>query len=151
MINKKKRFNAIKRVASKDKLRPAIMGYGLFGEYKGVTDSYHAIMIKQSDMPIPLSTEYPNLMQYFNYNHNINNGEELTLDINDLKEFIKANKGNKMALYKMGNSNYQARFIKNIIDIIGTDCKIYYQGGIQPLYFVNDVNEMGLVLPVIDY
>jgi hypothetical protein len=177
-MNKKTRLNAIKRVASKKThTNPVLTGYGIFGEYKCVTDSYHAIMIKEENIPLPLVitndeikqygidikkyhdehgvgsiiyAKYPSvIMNYFNGNFDRNN--ELTIDYDDLKEFIKNHKGREMALYKLGGSQYQAKFLKNMLDIIGKDSKIYYQGELQPLYFENEDKELGLVLPVRTY
>lgn len=172
----KTRIDAIKRVASKMQDRPALTGYGMFGEYKGVTDSYHAILIKQDEMPLPLvatksdleslgidykeymekhgSTSlingtYPNLMNVMTFNFDKSN--ELTLDVNDLLSFIKLNKKDDKALYKLGECYYQAKFIKNVIDVLGKDAKIYFQGELKPLYFINKDDEIGLVLPVKKY
>lgn len=156
----KTRVNAIKNIASKDECRRSLQGYGIFGEYKGVTDSYHAIMIKQDEMPLPLvacdsdlekygNAVYPNLNACMSFDYSKEN--ELTLDINDLMGFIKTNTKDKKALYKLGECFYNARYIKNVIDVIGQKCKIYFQGEYKPLYFVNDENEIGLVLPVKTY
>ena len=172
----KTRIDAIKRVASKMQDRPSLTGYGMFGEYKGVTDSYHAILIKQDEMPLPLvatksdleslgidykeymekhgSTSlingtYPNLMNVMTFDFDKSN--ELTLDVNDLLSFIKLNKKDDKALYKLGECYYQAKFIKNVIDVLGKDAKIYFQGELKPLYFINKDDEIGLVLPVKKY
>ena len=172
----KTRIDAIKRVASKMQDRPALTGYGMFGEYKGVTDSYHAILIKQDEMPLPLvatksdleslgidykeymekygSTSlingtYPNLKNVMTFDFDKSN--ELTLDVNDLLSFIKLNKKDDKALYKLGECYYQAKFIKNVIDVLGKDAKIYFQGELKPLYFINKDDEIGLVLPVKKY
>jgi len=169
----KTRVNAIKKVASKEEFRPALTGYGIIGDYKCVTDSYHAIMIKQDEMPLPLvatkkeleklgidykeyqdkygmtsiiDATYPNLMNCITLDYDKSN--ELKLDINDLMGFINTNKKDKHALYKLGTCNYNPWFIKNVVDIIGKNCKIYFQGDLKPLYFVNDNEEIGVVLPV---
>ena len=52
----KTRVNAIKRVASKWNDRPALTGYGIYEDYKCVTDSYHLIAIKEDNMPLKLVT-----------------------------------------------------------------------------------------------
>ena len=172
----KTRVNAIKRVASKCKSRPALMGYGIIDEYKGVTDSYHAILIKQEEMPLPLvatkvdceklgidykeyqdkygvtsiiNATYPNLKNCIDLNYNKDN--ELTLDITDLIAFIKTHKKEDKPLYKIGECMYNANYVKNIIDVIGKDFKIYFQGDLKPLYFVNDNEEIGIVLPVKEF
>jgi len=171
----KTRVDAIKRVASKDNARPVLQGYGVSGDYKLVTDSYHAIAIKEENMPIPrvagdmsleeahkwmdehgrnslINGTYPNMSHFINLD-NINKENQLTIDVNDLSSFIKLHPDYKKegGLYKVGESYYNPKFIKNIIDIIGKDAKIYYQGEYKPLYFVNDKDEIGLVLPIKNY
>ena len=172
----KTRVNAIKKVASKLEHRPALTGYGICGDYKCVTDSYHAIMIKQDEMPLPLvatkedltrlgidlneyrdkygmtsiiNATYPDLTKCITFDYNKDN--QLELDVNDLVSFIKTNKKEKRPLYKLGECTYDPNYIKNVIDVIGTDCKIYFQGKLKPLYFVNDQEEIGVVLPVVSH
>ena len=72
-------------------------------------------------------------------------------NMEDLMAFIKTNKKDKNALYKLGENFYNATFIKNVIDVIGEKCKIYFQGDLKPLYFVNNNDEIGIVLPVRTY
>ena len=172
----KTRVNAIKKVASKLEDRLALTGYGICGDYKCVTDSYHAIMIKQDEMPLPLvatkedciklnidineykdkygetsiiNATFPNMLKCITLDYDKSN--QLTLDINDLIGFINTNKKDKHALYKLGTCNYNPWFIKNVVDIIGKNCKIYFQDDLKPLYFVNDNEEIGVVLPVRTY
>ena len=64
---------------------------------------------------------------------------------------MKMNKKEKSPLYRLGECLYNAKYIKNIIDIIGKDCRIFFQGEYRPLYFVNDKEEIGIVLPVKTY
>ena len=52
----KTRVNAIKRVASKLDYRPALTGYGIYEDYKCVTDSYHLIAIHEENMPLKCAT-----------------------------------------------------------------------------------------------
>jgi len=172
----KTRVNAIKKVASKEESRLALTGYGICGDYKCVTDSYHAIMIKQDEMPLPLvatdsdleklgidkneykekygvtaiiNATYPNMLNCITLDYDKSN--ELTLDVNDLIAFIKTNKkeiARNDAFYQIGEQTYNPIYVKNVIDVIGEDCKIYFQGINRPLYFVNDKEEIGIVLPV---
>ena len=167
----KTRINAIKRVASKLNIRPALTGYSIQKGYKFVTDSYHLIAIKQEDMPLPLvatksdleeldidykkymeehgresilNFDYPNVSQFLEFSRD---NELPKIDINDLTSFIKINKKDKNALYEINGSQFNPQFIKNVIDVLGVDSKVYYQGEFKPLYFENDNNEIGLVLP----
>ena len=178
----KTRVNAILKVASKDDTRPVLTGYGVYEDYKVVTDSYHLIAIKDEVLPLPLVTSdleeakehkklygdssvvmgtYPSLKNIIDFNlldkeyleTQLKNGdyEELTIDVDDLTSFIAMNKKDKKAIYKVGENNYNARFLKDIIDVIGKEAKLYTRGGITPLYFINDKKEIGLALPIRNY
>lgn len=171
----KTRVNAIKRVASKKNIRPVLTGYGIKGNYKFVTDSYHLIAIKQDEMPLPLvatSDElkelgidkdeymqkngreslicgvYPNVEQFLYFDR----GQELPMiDMNDLTSFIKLHKKDE-ELYEINGCYFNPKFIKNVVDVLGAEnTKIYFQGENKPLYFENDKNEIGLVLPCRKY
>lgn len=161
----KTRVNAIKRVASKMEDRPALTGYGICNDYKCVTDSYHAIMIKEDNMPLKLVTtdkeladkvgcenciyaDYPSFESFINFdksNYDISN-----LDYNDVEQFYKLHKKNAdKELYEIKGQLYNIKFIKNIIDVLGTDTTLYVpKNEYRPLYVVNKENEIGLVLPV---
>lgn len=161
----KTRVNAIKRVASKLEIRPALTGYGICNDYKCVTDSYHAIMIKEDNIPLKLVTTdkeladkvgcenciyatYPSFESFINFdksNYDISN-----LDYNDVEQFYKLHKKNAdKELYEIKGQFYNIKFIKNIIDVLGTDTTLYTpKNEYRPLYIVNSKNEIGLVLPV---
>lgn len=161
----KTRVNAIKRVASKLDIRPALTGYGICNDYKCVTDSYHAIMIKEDNIPLKLVTtdkeladkvgsenciyaDYPSFESFINFdksNYDISN-----LDYNDVEQFYKLHKKNAdKELYEIKGQFYNIQFIKNIIDVLGTDTTLYVpKNEYRPLYVVNKENEIGLVLPV---
>lgn len=146
----KTRVNAIKRVASKLDYRPALTGYGVNGDYKVVTDSYHAILIYQDNMPLELKDNYPDVLRCIPEQ----DGEELPMvDMDDLTAFIKTHKKydgrNKDNLYKIGDLLVQPQFVKNVIDVLGKDdTKIYFYGENRPLKFKNSKNEIGIVLPI---
>ena len=171
----KTRVNAIKRVASKDNARPVLTGYGIKGDYKVVTDSYHLIAIKQDIMPLPLvSTSdelkelgidkneymqkngresliygvYPNVEHFLNFDR----GQEISMiDMDNLTSFIKLHKKDE-ELYEINGCTFNPQFLKNVIDVLGAEStKIYFQGENKPLYFENDKNEIGLVLPCKKY
>ena len=160
----KTRVNAIKRVASKNNIRPVLTGYGIFNEYKCVTDSYHLVAIKEDNMPLKLVTtdnelankvgkenciygNYPNMESVLKYD---TSNELPMIDLNDLESFCKMHKKDK-ELYTIGTQTFNPQFIKNVVDILGDKIKIYFQGENRPLFFVNDKDEIGLVLPVRKY
>ena len=160
----KTRVNAIKRVASKDNSRPALTGYGIYEDYKCVTDSYHLIAIKEENMPLKLVTtdselankvgkenciygNYPNMEKILKYD---TSNELPMIDLDDLESFCKMHKKDFIhnALYKIGEQNFNPHYVKNVVDVLGKEFKIYYQGENRPLFFVNDKDEIGLVLPI---
>ena len=155
------RVNAIKRVASKNNVRPVLTGYGIYEDYKVVTDSYHLIAIKEDNMPLKLVTtdnelankvgkencicgNYPNMERILRYD---TSNELNMIDLDDLESFCKMHKKDD-EVYQIGDKEYNPHFIKNIIDVLGKDVKLYDQGINRPLFFVNKENEIGLVLPV---
>ena len=157
----KTRVNAIKRIASKDNSRPALTGYGIYGDYKVVTDSYHLIAIKEDNMPLKLVTTdnelankvgkencingvYPRMESVLRYN---TSNELPMIDLNDLESFVKLHKKDK-EVYKIGEQNFNPHYVKDIVDVLGKDLKIYYQGENRPLFFENKKGEIGLVTPV---
>lgn len=163
----KTRVNAIKRVASKDNSRPVLTGYGIYGDYKVVTDSYHLIAIKEDNMPLKLVTtdnelankvgkencicgNYPNMESILRYD---TSNELNMIDLDDLESFCKMSKNgkNKDILFTIGTQTFNPQYVKNVIDVLGTNVKIYYQGENRPLFFVNDKDEIGLVLPIRKY
>ncbi|MBE6139313.1 MAG: hypothetical protein E7174_02250 [Firmicutes bacterium] len=170
----KSRIAGIKRVAFKDNHRPALTGYGILNEYKIVTDSYHLIAIKQEDMPLKLVAtpeqleknginleEYRNkygINSVLNFSYpdvsyiiNFDRSNEIEIDINDIYQCYKLNYKRNDCLYKLGSQNYNIKYLKNLIDVLGKDIKAYETGEYRPLYFENENDEIGLVLPVKTY
>lgn len=170
----KTRVNAIKRVASKDNCRPALKGFGIMDDFKVVTDSYHLIAIHQDEMPLPMvatsdelkamgidhkeymekygrnsliNATYPNIKAIINYD---TSNELPMIDLDDLESFCKLHKKDN-ELYKIGEQSFNPHYVKNVVDVLGKEFKIYYQGEYRPLFFVNDKEEIGLVLPVKKY
>ena len=160
----KTRVNAIKRVASKNNIRPVLTGYGIYEDYKCVTDSYHLIAIKEENMPLKLVTidselankvgkencilgDYPNMEVILKYD---TSNELPMIDLDDLESFCKMHKKDN-ELYKIGEQTFNPHYVKNVVDVLGKDLKIYYQGEYKPLFFVNDKEEIGIVLPVKTY
>lgn len=164
----KTRVNAIKRIASKMNNYPALKGYGIFGDYKGVTDSYHAVMIKEEHIPLQLATtdtelakkvgkencinfNYPNLEKLMEINKE--DYDIISIDFNDMEQFYKLHKKTaKDDLYNIGHQTFNITFIKNVIDVLGTDVTIYQpKSDIRPLYIENKNNEKGIILPIKKY
>lgn len=160
----KTRVNAIKRVASKDDCRPALQGYGIYDDYKCVTDSYHLIAIKEENMPLKLVTTdselvnkvgkencicatYPKLDMILKYD---TSNELPMINLDDLESFCKMHKKDD-EVYQIGEQYFNPHYVKNVVDVLGKEFKIYYQGEYRPLFFVNDKEEIGLVLPLKKY
>ena len=148
----KTRVNAIKRIASKLEIRPALRGYGNVAGYQVVTDLYHLVAIHQENMPLELKDNYPNVESIIKYD---TSNEIPMIDLDDLIGFIKTHKKDKDKLYKITIEDkdyfYNAEYLKNVIDVLGKDSKVYFQNEYSPLVFVNDKDEIGLVLPIKKY
>lgn len=167
----KTRINAIKKVASKDKSKPILSGYGVYNDYKVVTDSYHLIAIKQDSMPLKkvvnnLSEEkklgkencifgiYPVLDRVINFNFDKDGSYKIYegLDLNDMEAFYKMNKGKngKLYPYKIDRLSCDINYLKNVIDVLGKDSSIYIpvDSDVKPIYVKNKDDELGLVLPI---
>ena len=162
----KTRVNAIKRVASKMNYRPALNGYGICGDYKVITDSYHAVMLKDDNIPLKLVTtdidltnkvginncinaNYPDFKGIINFDRNYY--KIITLDFDDIAQFYKLhNKNAKNEPYKIEEQYFNIKYLKNVIDVLGTDLTIYLSADneYRPLYVENKKGELGLVLPV---
>ena len=164
----KTRVNAIKRIASKIEDRPVLTGYGIYKDYKCVTDSYHLIAIHEANMPLKLVTTdkelvdkvghencicgiYPNMEHVINFDKQYY--DEITLDYDDIMQYYKLHKKNaENEPYEINGKYYNIIYLKNIIDVLGTDLTIYQpKEYTRPMYLVNKDNELGLVLGIRKY
>ena len=161
----KTRINAIKRVASKMNERPALTGYGICEDYKVITDSYHAVMLKDNNIPLKLVTtdtnlankvgkhncinaNYPNFKYIIDFDRN--HYKTITLDFDDIAQFYKLhNKNAEKEFYKIEEQYFNIKYLKNIIDVLGTDLIVYLSidNEYRPIYFENKNRELGLVMP----
>ena len=161
----KTRVNAIKRVASKMNERPALTGYGICGDYKVITDSYHAVMLKDDNIPLKLVTtdidlankvginncinaNYPNFSSFINFNKDYY--KTIELDFDDIAQFYKLhNKNAEKEFYKIKEQYFNIKYLKNIIDVLGTDLIVYLSidNEYRPIYFENKNGELGVVMP----
>lgn len=161
----KTRVNAIKRIASKWNNRPALTGYGIYEDYKCVTDSYHLIAIHEENMPLKCVTTdkeladklghencinavYPNMEHIINFDKQYYN--EITLDYDDIMQYYKLHKKNaEKEPYEINGQYYNIIYLKNVIDVLGTDLTIYLpKEYTRPMYIINKDNEIGLVLGI---
>lgn len=161
----KTRVNAIKRIASKSKVRPALTGYGIYADYKCVTDSYHLVAIHEENMPLKCVTTdkeladklgkenciygiYPNMEHVINFDKQYYN--EITLDYDDVMQYYTLHKKNaENEPYEINGQYYNIIYLKNVIDVLGTDLTVYLpKEYTRPMYLVNKDNEIGLVLGI---
>lgn len=164
----KTRVNAIKRVASKSEIRPTLMGYGIYKDYKCITDSYHLVAIHEENMPLKcvttdkelkdkvgkencISGVYPNMEHIINFDKQYYN--TITLDYDDIMSYYKLHKKNaEKEPYEINGKYYNIIYLKNVIDVLGTDLTIYQSDDYyRPMYLVNKDNELGLVLGIRKY
>ena len=89
--------------------------------------------------------DYPNMEMFLKYDKS---NEIPMIDVDDLVAFIKLNKKEKKPLYEIEECYFNAHYLKNVIDVLGKECKVYFQGANRPLFFENNDGEIGLVLPI---
>lgn len=161
----KTRVNAIKRVASKYEDRPALTGYGIYADYKCVTDSYHLVAIHEENMPLKcvttdkeladklghencINANYPNMWGIINFDKQYYN--EIALNYDDIMQYYKLHKKNaENEPYEINEQYYNIIYLKNVIDVLGTDLVVYQpKEYTRPMYLVNKDNEIGLVLGI---
>ena len=161
----KTRVNAIKRIASKSEVRPVLTGYGIYKDYKCITDSYHLVAIHEENIPLKLVTTdkelkdklgkenciyatYPNMEHIINFDKQYYN--EITLDYDDIMQYYKLHKKNaENEPYEINGQYYNIIYLKNVIDVLGTDLTIYQSKDyFRPMYLMNKDNELGLVLGI---
>ena len=164
----KTRVNAIKKVASKLDFRPTLTGYGIVDNYKVVTDSYHLIAIKEENMPLKLVTNDKELIDKLGKENCINgvypvkescikfnkdDYNKISIDCNDIAQFYKLHKKNaKEELYEINGKFYNIIYLKNVIDVLGTDLIVYqHNGDNRPMFLENSNGELGLILGVRKY
>ena len=77
----------------------------------------------------------------------------ISIDFNDMEQFYKLHKKTaKDDLYGINHQTFNITYIKNVIDVLGTDVTIYQpKSDIRPLYIENKNNEKGIILPVKKY
>ena len=165
----KTRVNAIKRVASKMNDRLALTGYGICEDFKCITDSYHAVMLKDNNIPLKLVTtdidltnkvgtqncinaNYPDFKGIINFDRNYY--KTITLDFDDIAQYYKLHSKNaEKEPYKLEEQYFNIKYLKNVIDVLGTDLTIYLSNDneYRPIYFENKNRELGLVMPIKKY
>lgn len=100
---------------------------------------------------------YPNLNWVLDGKYK--EGTEIQFNVDDFLAFYKLHKNgydknskNYDDLYKIECNDkvgyFDPKFMKNVLDVIGKDSKVYFTGEISPLYFVNEKEELGVVLPI---
>ena len=75
---------------------------------------------------------------------------EITLDYDDIMSYYKMHKKDaKDEPYEINGNFYNITYLKNVIDVLGTDLTVYLpKEYTRPMYLVNKDNEIGLVLGI---
>lgn len=169
---KKTKINAIKKVLDRQKdIRPVLGGYHINKrDMIEFTDSYRAYELNKMDLPFKkvVDTEseydkdttilgnYPNLDFCLKKQSDIESEEyiKIDIDINDIMGAFKS-KEDKHELYTLDSGtdkiSLSISYLKETIDILGNNITCYGRKGNEPVYFYNEYNETGLVLPIRTY
>ena len=99
-----------------------------------------------------ISGNYPDVTSIMNFNKGYYN--TIDLDFNDIESYYKLHKKNAdKEPYKIGEQYFNIKFIKNVIDVLGTDITIYAENDNEnrPLYIENKNGEIGVIVPMRRY
>lgn len=157
----KSKINAIKRVLKNvDDFKAVYKGWKKYGEYKVICDGYQLYMMKNVDIPAKeVVEEIPEGENKENYilgaYLNVENifpeqySERINLDTKEILTAVKT-KQDMIKITTENNNIVYANplYIKNAIEILGENVKIYYTGEIKPIVFENEEGEKGMVLPI---
>lgn len=163
----KTKVNAIKRIAKKDNIRPILNGYHIAddGMYE-FTDSYRAYRIKPIDMPLQsdediikeldLKIKYPEIKHFFKDMFDYD--EEVKIDLDDITAVYKMRnkrQDQEKTTYTLKSRSYKVNvsieYLKDTIDIMGADTRLFLTGEKTPVQFENKDNEIAILLPFITY
>lgn len=170
---KKTKINAIKKVLDKQKdIRPVLGGYHINNrDMIEFTDSYRAYELNKIELPFKKVVDkkddnfdsdtmiigsYPNLDFCFKKINDIESNDytKIDIDINDILGAFKT-KESKDDLYIIDSGkdkiHLNISYLKETIDILGNNIICYGRKGYEPVYFYNEYNETGLVLPIRTY
>ena len=77
----------------------------------------------------------------------------LTILYDDIMQYYKLHKKNaENEPYEINGQYYNIIFLKNVIDVLGTDLVVYQSKDyFRPMYLMNKDNELGLVLGIRKY
>ena len=99
-----------------------------------------------------VNANYPNFKYIIDFDRNYY--ETITLDFDDIAQFYKLhNKHAEKEFYKIKDQYFNIKYLKNIIDVLGTDLTVYssIDNEYRPIYFENKNRELGLVMPTKKY
>lgn len=141
----------------KNSTRKDINGYNdfIFNDKKfyGFLDGYHAVCSVYN-------YEQEKSVNPFNFNNIFNNkcfkGEQIKIDLTDLKTFLKLNpvkKGANPVPYIVNTANFDIgfnpKYLLNVLTFCNTDIIILSDSNLKPVYCKNDTfDKIGLVLPI---
>lgn len=141
----------------KNSTRKDINGYNdfIFNDktFYGFLDGYHAVCSIYS-------YEQKKSISLFNFNNIFNNkcfkGEQVKIDLTDLKTFLKLNPVKKdvnPVPYIVNTLNFDIgfnpKYLLNVLAFCNTDTIIIGKNNLQPAYCKNDTfDKIGLVLPI---
>lgn len=153
----KTRVNAIKRICKRGgKTKKYLNYYDIQENMQVFTDSYIAFALYQDNMPVEKCNDivYPNVYKLINRGNKYNPDTDLVeLNYNDILAFYKLNKSEKKPTYQVNNAYYDISYLKDAIDILGTNLKVYIRcdDTRTPMYLENAKGEMGIIMPVVKY
>lgn len=116
--------------------------------YYTFTDSYRMYFLNDS-LGYHENDKFPDTTSFTSFDRS----NIVDIDVNDIIYTYKTlpSKEYKEKPYFISGIDYQGynvEYLKEVIDVLGTDLRVYNMGNSKPLYFVNDKEEIALILPI---
>jgi hypothetical protein len=151
--NSKTRISAIKKLQKINEKngRYALLGYGKIKDLYAFTDSYRLYFLKDN-LGYEENIKFPSMDSFVEFDKS--DDKIINLDLEDILYFYKTHKSkediknNPYKIKGIDKQGYNIEYLKEMIDTLGTNLKVYNQGELRPLYFINDKEEIGLLLPI---
>lgn len=141
--NNKSRVNAIKRILKSNviKARPKLQGCGVLDDKYVFTDTYQLAVINDS-LGYEVKKDFPNVKSLCD--RFMQSDTMLYVDLEDLLYCYKVKEDYKNAYFN--NITFDYNYLKNAIDVMGKDTKIYTNDEKNVLIFRNSNDEMFIVM-----
>lgn len=142
--NKTSRISAIKSLQKYNEKygRSNLTGCGSYDSKYSFTDSY-MVFILNDNLGYEVNEKMPDLKYLMN--RYLSNKELIYIDCKTLMEYVNLKENYRNDYFKE-NISFDYKRLKSCISIMGKDCKLYASEDKNAIIFINEKEEIGLLL-----